>query len=155
MATIELAIDGGAAVDMEEVYGLRYIGSDNRFGAPIREMAVSKYAEEAGEHTDRRTVEEAFDYKIRFVIEAVPGRLTGVNYRIAQLNNAMRKVAAGGGQVVTFRRWTLYNGHKGVRISGIPRPIEEVERWWRDGMECAVVELTIHADRPGECSFWA
>ena len=69
MNEIKIKIGDGDAQDSFEAHKLIYLDSDKRTEAPIKKRDVTSYAGEAGEHTDPRTVPDAFDYTVSFIID--------------------------------------------------------------------------------------
>lgn len=152
MIRVKLQIGDDAAWDTYERWGLIYMDADERTEAPIKARATSSYAEEPGEHTDARTVQDAFDYKTKFLIECNDGAMENVNAAIARLNRAMYDVCDG---VRVYKEVTFYNDYNHVKITGIPEPIAEpvkVDR--RYGIsDIAEVELKIRVGKPQLCDF--
>lgn len=162
MIRVRLQIGDGQIFDTHDKYGLMYISSDNRFAAPTKGFATSSYAEEAGEYIDPRTVDDAFDYKVKFCIEVPDHSLSNVNTRIKELNDAMytqgAKASTGRNGVKTFTTFTLYNDYKCVKIVGTPQPIAEVgeddlRQYSLNGIthNLAIIELTIRVNDPSQC----
>lgn len=141
-------------LDTFEEFGLIYIESDNRTAPPEKKRETTSYAEEEGEHTDPRTVDDVFDYKITFLLETRSSNLENANINIKKFNDAIRSVSNG---VKTCRRIALYNDYKRFKIVGIPELLSEPKEFWRDKngkqYDCVLIELTIHVDKPSECDF--
>ena len=154
MIRVRLKIGDGDILDTFTAHRLIYKDSDNRTEAPIKKRDESSYIEEAGKHTDPRTVQDAFDYKATFVIDAQNTDLASVNAVIAAFN-AKLYTQPSGSDIRTYRRVTLYNDYKRVRIAGIPDPIAEAKELKRtkSGYDYAQVEFTIHVDDPTQCAF--
>lgn len=150
-----LKIGDGDIQDVFEQWGLIYISSDNRFEAPTKGFASTSYAEEAGEHTDPRTVPDAFDYKVKFLVMAPNKNLINANAKIAALNQALYSEASTG--VRTYKQVTFYNDYKRVKIVGYPQPIDEATEFWRDKKgkvhDCVQIEWTIRVNNPTLCDF--
>lgn len=153
MITARIKIGAGNIVDTYSGYGLIYVSSDNRFDAPIKSIETTSYPEEEGEHINTNIVQDAFDYKVTFLIEGYDtvngsSTLAYVNQKIAAFNSATR--LSGVLQPVTF-----YNDHKHIVIKGYAMPIEEATDFWKggSGSDAAMVELTIRVIKPSECNF--
>lgn len=156
MITCRIQIEDGPMLDTYEGHKLIYKEADNRTEAPIKKRDVSSYAEQAGENIDRRTVQDAFDYKVQFIIEAPNKNLQNANAVIATFNKKLYAQAAGS-NIRTYKEITFYNDYKRVKIVGIPEPIAEPKELYRrqngSVMDCAIVELTIHVSDPTKCDF--
>lgn len=156
MITTRIQIAGGQILDTYEGYGLIFMESDNRMEAPIKKRDTTSYAEEAGEHVDPRTVQDAFDYKVKFLIEAPNKNLQNANAKIAAFNKQLYTQVSNS-HIRTYKEVTFYDDYKRVKIVGLPEPIAEVEKLYRrqngSQMDCAVVELTIHVCDPTKCDF--
>lgn len=122
MITSRIQIAGGQILDTYKGYGFIYMSADNRTEAPIKKRDVTSYAEEAGEHTDPRTVQDAFDYKVKFLIEAPNQNLVNANTRIAAFNKALYTQQSNS-DVRTYKEVTFYDDYKRVKIVGLPEPI--------------------------------
>ena len=156
MIRVRLQIANGTIEDSYDKWGLIYLSADNRTEAPIKKRDTTSYAEEAGEHVDPRTVQDVFDYKATFLIEAPNQNLINANAKISAFNKALYSQKAGS-DIRTYKEVTFYDDYKRVKIVGIPNPISEPTDFYRrqDGsiMDCAVVELTIHVNDPKKCDF--
>lgn len=164
MIKVRIQIGDGDIKDTLE-YGLIFMESDKRMESPIKKRDTTSYAEEAGEHTDPRTVQDAFDYKVKFVVEAPNKNLQNANAVIAKFNKVLYEVvgpnnaayAQGLRHIRHYKTVTFYDDYKRVKIVGLPEPIAEVEKLYRrqsgEQMDCAVVELTIHVSDPTKCDF--
>lgn len=156
MITCRIQIENGQILDTYEGHKLIYKEADHRTEAPIKKRDASSYAEQAGENTDRRTVQDAFDYKVQFIIEAPNKNLQNANAVIAAFNKKLYTQPANS-DIRTYKEVTFYNDYKRVKIVGIPEPIAEPKELYRrqngDVMDCAVVELTIHVSDPTKCDF--
>lgn len=148
-------IDGGKVNDTLEKYGLIYISSDNILGAPNKGFDTTAYPEEEGEHILPITVDDAFDYKVTFLVNA-NGKLATANGKIAEFNRDICTVNTTTGRK-EYKTISLYNYYKRVKIVGIPSPISSAESFWRDpsGLVWDVVEVTIsiRVTKPSECDF--
>jgi len=156
MIKVRLQIGDGPIEDTFAKWGFIFMDADKRTEAPIKGRPTSSYAEEAGEHTDPRTVPDAFDYKVTFLIEAPNRNLTNVNAKIAAFNKALYTRTAGS-DIRTYKEVTFYNDYNRVKIVGLPEPIAEPTEFYRrhDGrvMDCAEVELKIRVSNPSLCNF--
>lgn len=156
MITSRIQMGNGAILDTYEGHKMIYKESDNRTEAPIKKRDASSYAEQAGENTDRRTVQDAFDYKVQFIIEAPNKNLQNANAVIAAFNRKLYTQPTNS-DIRTYNEVTFYNDYKRVKIVGIPEPIAEPKELYRrqngEAMDCAVVELTIHVSDPTKCDF--
>lgn len=155
MITARIQIEDGQILDTLK-HGLIFMESDRRMEAPIKKRDTTSYAEEAGEHTDPRTVQAAFDYKVKFLVEAPNKNLQNANAVIAKFNKLLYTQSANS-DIRTYKTVTLYDDYKRVKIAGLPEPIAEVGELYRrqngEQMDCAMVELTIHVDDPTKCDF--
>lgn len=152
MIRVRLRIGDDATWDTYERWGLIYMDADERTEAPIKARATTSYAEEPGEHTDARTVQDAFDYKAKFLIECKDGAVENVNTVIARLNRAMYDERDG---VRVYKEVTFYNDYNHVKITGLPEPIAEpvrVDRKYKI-RDIAEVELKIRVSNPQLCDF--
>lgn len=156
MITCRIQIEDGQILDTYEGHKLIYKESDNRTEAPIKKRDTSSYVEQAGENTDPRTVQDAFDYKVQFIIEAPNKNLQNANAVIAAFNKKLYTQPANS-DIRTYKEISFYNDYKRVKIVGIPEPIAEPKELYRrqngEVMDCAVVELTIHVSDPTKCDF--
>lgn len=156
MITARIQIENGQILDTYEGHGMIYLSADNRTEAPIKKRDTTSYAEEAGEHVDTRTVQDAFDYKVKFLIEAPNKNLQNANAKIAAFNKQLYTQTKDN-DIRTYKTITLYDDYKRVKIVGIPEPITEPTELYRRQhggvMDCAVVEFTIHVSDPIKCDF--
>ena len=156
MITARIQIENGQILDTYEGHGMIYMSADNRMEAPIKKRDTTSYAEEAGEHVDPRTVQDAFDYKVKLLIEAPNKNLQNANAKIAAFNKQLYTQAKDS-DIRTYKTITLYDDYKRVKIVGIPEPIAEPTELYRrqngSAMDCVVVELTTHVSDPTKCDF--
>lgn len=156
MITARIQIENGQILDTYEGFGFIYMSADNRTEAPIKKRDTTSYADEAGEHVDPRTVQDAFDYKVKFLIEAPNNNRQNANAKIADFNRQLYKQTTGS-DIRTYKTITLYDDYKRVKIVGIPEPIAEPTELYRrqngSVMDCATVELVIHVNDPTKCDF--
>lgn len=156
MIRVRLQIGDGEVKDTYSAYGMIYLDADERTEAPIKGRAVTSYAEEAGEHTDARTVQDAFDYTATFIFEAKNGNLDNINVRIRQFNELLYTQAAGS-DIRTYKTVTLYNDLNRVKIVGLPEPIAEPKEVYHSnalgGFDYAKVELKIRVSDPTKCEW--
>lgn len=154
MINVRIKIGDGAIEDTFTAHKLIYIDADNRTEAPIKKRDVTTYAEQAGDNTDPRTVQDAFDYKVRFIIDSQNTNLANVNAIIAAFNAKLYTQPANS-DIRTYKEVTFYNDFKRVKIVGLPEPIAEPKEMKRskNGYDFAEVELTIHVSDPTKCDF--
>lgn len=156
MIRVRLQIGDGEILDTFEGWGLIYISADNRTEAPIKTRETTSYAEEAGEHIDPRTVQNAFDYSVKFLIECPNKNLENANVKIAAFNAALYTQALHS-DIRTYKEVVFYNDYNRVKIVGYPEPIAQPTDFYRrhDGraLDCAQVELKIRVSDPSKCDF--
>lgn len=152
MITARINIDG--TVRDTQYYGLVYLDSDKRLAAPTKGFEATSYPEEEGEHILPKTVDDAFDYVVKFFIKA--DTLQTANAKIAAFNSALYTQEEVGG-VKTYKQVAFYNDYKRHKIVGYPQPISEAETFWRDPEnqvhDVVVVEWTIRVTKPSLCNF--
>lgn len=153
MIRVRLQIAGGNILDTADNYGLVYVSADSRFAAPIKEFEKTSYPEEEGEHIYPKTVDDAFDYKATWFIQA-NGSLDNANAVIARFNSMLYTQE---GDIKTFKQVTFYNDYKKAKIVGIPSPIQEATEFWRDAKgkqhDVVCVEWIIRVSKPSLCDF--
>lgn len=149
-----IQIGDGAIEDTFAAYKLIYMGSDHRTEAPIKKRDVTTYVEQAGDNTDPRTVQDAFDYKVRFIIDGQNTYLSSVNAIVAAFNKKLYTQETGS-DIRTYKEVTFYNDFKRVKIVGLPEPIAEPKEMKRSrhGYDFAEVEFIIHVTDPTKCEF--
>lgn len=154
MKNVRIKIGDGAVEDVFSAHRLIYLDADKRTEAPIKKRDATSYVEQAGENTDPRTVQDSFDYKVTFIIDAWNSNLDNVNAIVAAFN-AKLYTQETGSDIRTYKRVTLWNDDRRVKIAGLPEPIAEPKELHRspNGYEFAQVEFTIHVDNPKECDF--
>lgn len=154
MINVRMKIGDGAIEDTFTAHKLIYLKADHRTEAPIKKREATSYAEEAGEHTDPRTVQDAFDYKVTFIIDGQNTYLASVNAIIAAFN-AKLYTQAQGSDIRTYKEVAFYNDFKRVKIVGLPEPIAEPKEMKRskNGYDFAEVEFVIHVGDPTKCDF--
>lgn len=158
MITARIQIENGEILDTYEGWGFIYKVGDRRFAPPEKKRDKSSYPEEAGGHDDPRTVDDEFDYKVSFLIEAPNRNLVNANSKITAWNNAVREKIQGS-DIKRCKTVTLYDDYKRCKIVGIPEIIETVDEkdYYRrqngNAMDCVVVPLTIHVSNPKLCDF--
>lgn len=154
MIRVSLQIENGAVEDTYDKWGFIYIEADHRTAAPEKGREVTSYAEEAGEHTDLRTVDDVFDYGVRFLIECPNKNKENANAKIAAFNSAIRSIDK---DIKTCKEVTFYNYYKRVMITGIPEIISEPKEFYRqyngNVLDCVLFELKIHVSNPNKCEF--
>lgn len=154
MINVRIQIGDGAIEDTFTAHKLIYIDADNRTEAPIKKRDVSSYVEQAGDNTDPRTVQDAFDYKAQFIIDGQDKDLKRVNSIIAAFNKKLYTQPANS-DIRTYKEVTFYNDFKPCKIVGLPEPIAECKEFKKskNGYEFAQVELVIHVSDPAKCNF--
>lgn len=154
MINVRIKIGDGAIEDTFTAHKLIYIDADNRTEAPIKKRDVTTYAEHAGDNTDPRTVQDAFDYKVQFIIDGQDKDLKRVNSIIAAFNKKLYTQPANS-DIRTYKEVTFYNDFKPCKIVGIPEPIAECKEFKKskNGYEFAQVEFVIHVSDPKKCNF--
>lgn len=154
MINVRIQIGDGAIEDTFTAHKLIYIDADNRTEAPIKKRDASSYAEQAGDNTDPRTVQDAFDYKVQFIIDGQDKDLKRVNSIIAAFNKKLYTQPANS-DIRTYKEVTFYNDFKPCKIVGLPEPIAECKEFKKskNGYEFAQVEFVIHVSDPKKCNF--
>lgn len=154
MIKVRIKIGDGAIEDTFTAHKLIYKESDHRTEAPIKKRDVTTYAEQPGDNTDPRTVQDAFDYKVTFIIDGQNTNLANVNATIAAFNKKLYTQPANS-DIHTYKEVTFYNDFKRVKIVGLPEPIAEPKEMKRsrNGFDFAEVELVIHVSDPTKCDF--
>lgn len=154
MINVRIKIGNGAIEDTFTAHKLIYMDADNHTEAPIKKRDVSSYVEQAGDNTDPRTVQDAFDYKVQFIIDGQDKDLKRVNSIIAAFNKKLYTQPANS-DIRTYKEVTFYNDFKPCKIVGLPEPIAECKEFKksRNGYEFAEVELVIHVSDPTKCNF--
>lgn len=153
-----IQIEDGPIFDTFTKWGFIYMSSSTMFAAPEKKRDTTNYVEEAGEHNDPRTVDNAFDYEVKFLVEAPNKNIININSKISIFNNAIREKFSST-DVKRCKIITLYDDYKRCKITGIPEIISNVDKddYFRrkDGHieDFAVIKLTIHVDNPNLCDF--
>lgn len=151
MITVRIKIGDGEIVDTQ-TFGFIYLDSDKRVGAPSKGFEATSYPEEEGEHIIPKTVDAAFDYKVKFFIQA--DSLEDANDKIDAFNKSLYTASGG---VKTYEQVTFYNDYKRHKIVGYPSEISEATEFWRDKTnklnDIAVVEWNIRVNKPSLCEF--
>lgn len=154
---VRMQIEGESAPsDTLEKWGMIYLEADHRTAAPEKKRETTTYAEQEGENVDLRTVDDVFDYKVKFLIETPNTNMENANAKIKAFNDAIRSVDPKT-KIKTCKRLTFFNDYKRVKIVGIPEVIAEPKEFYRmlggKVLDCVQIELTIHVDKPSECDF--
>ena len=126
MINVRIKIGDGATEDTFAAHKLIYMDADDRTEAPIKKRDVSSYVEQAGDNTDPRTVQDAFDYKAQFIIDGQDKDLKRVNSIIAAFNKKLYTQEADS-DIRTYREVTFYNDFKPHKIVGIPRAYRRMQ----------------------------
>lgn len=154
MIKVRLQIGSGSVYDTETQYGFIYLDSDKRVGAPSKGFEATSYPEEEGEHILPKSVDAAFDYKVKFFIQATS--LASANAKIVAFNTALHGTADSKG-LKEYYPVTFYNDYKRHKIVGYPTEIAEAQEFWRDKSnqinDVVVVEWTIRVNQPSLCDF--
>ena len=154
MITVRLQIVDGDIKDTASEYGLVYLEADSRLAAPIKAFEKSTYAEQPGSNLDPKTVDDEFDYKVKFFVKA-DGDVNNANAVISEFNKLL--YSEDKDKIKTFKQVAFYNDYKKVKIVGYPSPISEATEFWRDSMgrqaDVVCVEWTIHVNNPTLCDF--
>lgn len=149
-------VDPKVDPDSYAEFGFIYLESDHRTAPPEKKRETTTYAEQEGENVDPRTVDDVFDYKVKFLIETPNTNMDNANAKIKAFNDLIRVVDPVTG-IKTCRRVTLINYFKRVKIVGIPEVIAEPKDFYRryrgDALDCVQIELVIHVDKPSLCDF--
>lgn len=156
MSRAYIRIGDGALEDSRKRWGFVYKDADPRMGGDVKEFAASSYIEEAGEHTDPRTVEAAFDWGVRFVVTGTNrNSVNSVNGRIAAFNRALYDTDESG--VRHYKRVTVVDESHRVSVTGIARPIGGISGFYRSrqrgGLDVAEIEFRLRVDRPELCDW--
>ena len=153
MLTARIKIGDANIVDTQ-TYGLVYLDSDKVTGAPSKGFESTSYPEEEGEHILPKTVDAAFDYKVKFFIQT--SSLQNANDLISAFNAALYTQESGS-DVKTYKQVEFYNDYKRHKIVGYPQPISEAQEFWRDKynqvQDVVVVEWTMRVPKPSLCDF--
>ena len=165
MITVRLKIGDGPKVDTETL-GLIYLDSDKRTGAPSKGFESTSYPEEEGEHILPKTVDDAFDYTVKFFIDpsVVEGQsfdLQTANAKISAFNRSLYDYVLDDNNnptsVKEYKQVTFYNDYKRHKIVGYPSEISEATEFWRDTSnqvnDVVVVEWKIRVTKPSLCEF--
>lgn len=154
MLRVRIQIGDGEILD-STAHSLVYLSADHRFAADTKGFESTSYPEEEGEHILPKTVDAAFDYKVRFYVRA-EGALENANEKIAAFN-ALLYTQEQDSDVKTFKLVHFYNDYKKVLIVGYPQPISMATEFWRDGSgkahDVVVVEWVIRVTKPSMCDF--
>lgn len=151
---MRIKIGDGAIEDTFTAHKLIYIDADNRTEAPLKAHDSTSHLGGAGEHTDPRTVQDAFDYKATFIIDGQDTDLKNVNAVVAAFNRKLYTQTEGSA-IRRYKEVTFYNDFRRVKIVGLPKPIAEPKEMKRsrNGYDFAEVEFIIHVSDPTKCDF--
>ena len=119
MITARIQIENGQILDTCEGWGFIYKAADRRFAPPEKKRDSTSYAEKPGANEDPRTVDDVFDYKVNFLLEAPNKNLVNANAKIKAWNDAVREKIPGS-DVKRCKTVTLYDDYKRCKIVGIP-----------------------------------
>ena len=153
MITVRLKIGDGEIVDTQ-TFGFIYLDSDKRVGVESKGFEATAYPEEEGEHILPKTVDDAFDYKVKFFIQATT--LKDANQLISEFNESLHDTPDELG-LKTYYQVTFYNDYKRHKIVGYPSEISEATDFWRDHRnqieDIVIIEWTIRVTKPSLCDF--
>lgn len=153
MITVRLKIGDGEIVDTQ-TFGFIYLDSDKRVGPESKGFEATAYPEEEGEHIIPKTVDDAFDYKVKFFIQATT--LKDANQLISEFNESLHDTPDELG-LKTYYQVTFYNDYKRHKIVGYPSEIPEATDFWRDHRnqieDIVIIEWTIRVTKPSLCDF--
>lgn len=153
---VRLQIENGSKDDTYNKWGFIYIEADHCTSAPEKERETTTYAEQEGENVDPRTVDDKFDYKVKFLIETPNTNSESANAKIKAFNDAIRAIDPIT-RIKTCKTITFYNDYKRVKIVGIPDVISEPTEFYRQQngnvLDCVLIELNIHVAKPSLCDF--
>lgn len=153
MITVRLKIGDGEIVDTQS-FGFIYLDSDKRVGAESKGFEATAYPEEEGEHILPKAADDAFDYKVKFFIQATS--LKDANQLITEFNESLHDTPDELG-LKTYYPVTFYNDYKRHKIVGYPSEIPEATDFWRDHRnqveDIVIVEWTIRVTKPSLCDF--
>lgn len=158
MIRVRLKIGSGEIVDTQTL-GFIYLDSDKRTGAPSKGFEATSYPEEEGEHIIPKTVDAAFDYKVKFFIQA--DTLNDANEKIDAFNKSLYDYVLDEDDnptdVKEYKQVAFYNDYKRHKIVGYPSEISEATEFWRDRTnqvnDVVVLEWTIRVNKPSLCEF--
>lgn len=161
MLTAKIKIGDGAILDSRDrsedgdgLRGLVYLDSDKVTAAPSKEFESTSYPEEEGVHILPKTVDDSFEYKVKFFIQA--DTLESANAKITAFNESLYTQQSGS-DVKEYKQVTFFNLYKRHKIVGYPLPISEATQFWRDKTnqvnDVVVVEWTIRVNKPSLCNF--
>ena len=153
MIKSRIKIENGKIYDFETMFGFVQVNSDNIFAAPVKAFEQTSYPEQAGVNILPVTVDDTFEYKVTFFINA-KGGLDNANWKIEEFNAAIAKEVDG---IKQIKQITFYNDYKKVKIVGYPTPISNATEFWRDSSgkthDVVCVELVIKVTNPSLCNF--
>lgn len=154
MITARVKIGEGEIEDTFAAHKLIFLEGDDKVEAPIKKRDTTTYAEEAGEHADPRTVQNAFDYKASFIVDGQSETVNSVNAIIAAFNAKLYTQEAES-DIRTYKVVEFYDDDKHHKIVGLPEPIAEIKTLERStsGYEFAQVEWSIRVSDPTKCIF--
>lgn len=161
MINVRIKIGSGNVVDTYSQYGFAYLSSDDRLAAPLKALESTSYPDEEGKNFHPVTVDDAFDYKVVFLVEGTTVTsgstvLDYINAKIKAFNEALYTKETGS-DLKTLKQVEFYNDYKHIKIVGYAQPISEAKELWRDRngnqANAAKVELKIQVAKPSLCDF--
>lgn len=154
MIKVRVKIGENSIVDTEDEFGFIYLDSDKRMGAPSKGFESTSYPEEEGEHIIPITVDAAFDYKVKFFVQATS--IDNANAKITAFNESLHDTPTETGEK-EYYQVEFYNDFKRHKIVGYPSEIAEATEFWRDPSnqlnDIVIVEWTIRVIKPSLCDF--
>jgi hypothetical protein len=153
-AQIKIGSDGEFK-DTYDTYGLCYIEADKTVGPSAKDFEATSYPEEEGENILPKSVDEAFDFKVVFLVEAHDD-LGQVAARVKAFNAALY-AATEESDTKEFKQVSLQIPTRNITVVGYPKPISSATDYWYDSdnnkADAALVEFTIRVNKPSLCTF--
>lgn len=156
MLTARIKIGENGTVQDTQAFGLIYLDSDKRVGPESKGFEATSYPEEEGEHIIPKTVDAAFDYTVKFFVQAPLGNLSNANAVIKAFNQQLYTQESIGGEK-QYHQVEFYNLYKRHKIVGYPSEISEATEFWHDKSgwqsDVVVVNWKIRVTQPSLCDF--
>lgn len=153
MIKSRIKIEDGKIYDFESMFGFIQVNSDTIFAPPLKPFEQSSYPEQSGVNILPISVEDSFEYKATFFVDAKRG-INNANWKIAEFNKAIVSNEDG---LKRVKQITFYNDFKKIKIVGYPQPIQKATEFWRDSKgrlhDVVCVELVIKVTNPTLCNF--
>lgn len=151
---MRVKIGSGSIVDTYAQYGLVYLDSDKKVGPEQKGYEATQYPEEEGEHIIPKRSDAAFDYKVKFFVQATTR--ASANAKIAAFNAALHGTPDSLG-TKEYYQVKFFNDYKRHKIVGYPSEISEATEFWRDPSgqvgDVVIVEWTIRVTKPSLCEW--